>query len=77
MVIFIKGGMARVAQIPHVSTGWESITFLRKTSGLGADKLVRRQNIVITSLQQDGLTFSQNKHSTLKIYSISCNTPSG
>lgn len=77
-VIFIRGGMARAAQLPHVSTvsvfnhfPWES--------GLGADKLACSWEYCTRSisLKQDSLTFLQSKQSTLKRYNISCNTPSG
>lgn len=51
-----------------------SITFLGRTSGLGADKLVRRQNIVIIAFHYNktvSLSHKTNKVH-LKRYNVSC-----
>lgn len=80
VVIFIKGGMAQFAQLPHVSTVLEFNHFFPgKTSGLGADKHVCRQNIVITVFHYNETVSLSHKTNRvhLKRYNISCNTPSG
>lgn len=55
---------ARAARPPHVSTGLEFNHFPWEASGLGADKLVRRQNIVAIAFHYNktvSLSYKTNK----------------